>query len=85
MLIFVFYKISTSTLQFFIRFWCHFLQFLPRPTSDSSTFKVAMLHFVFYPCGALLKVVCCITFHSLTALFHGSYFHKTVLTHANPG
>ncbi len=42
MSIFAFYKISKSILQF-----------LSRLTSDSTTFKVAVSHFVFYPCGAL--------------------------------
>ncbi len=54
MSIFVFYNISTSTLQFFIRVWRHFLQFLSRLTSYCTTFKVAVSHFVFYPCGALV-------------------------------
>ncbi len=47
MLIFVFYKISMSILQIFIRFRCHFLHFLSRLTSYSTTFKVAVSHFVF--------------------------------------
>ena len=41
MSIFIFYKISTSILQIFIRFWRHFLQFLWKLTSDSTTFKAA--------------------------------------------
>ncbi len=53
MSIFVFYKISTSILTIFITFWRHFLQVLSKLTSDSTTFKVAVSHFVFYTCGAL--------------------------------
>ncbi len=53
MSIFVFYKISTSILQFY-KIWCHFLQFLSRLTSDYTTFKVAMSHFILYPCVALI-------------------------------
>ncbi len=51
MSIFIFYKILTSILQFYKILT--FLQFLSRLTSDSTTFKVAVSHFVFYPCGAL--------------------------------
>ncbi len=53
---------SSSSIKFqrrfynFIRFWRHFLQFLSRPTSNSTAFKVAVSHFVFYPCGALLNI-----------------------------
>ncbi len=32
----------------------HFIQFLSKVTSDSTTFKVTMSHFVFYPCRALM-------------------------------
>ncbi len=52
MSIFIFYKFNVDS-TIFIRFWRHFLQFLSRLMSDSTTFKVAVSHFVFYPCGAL--------------------------------
>ncbi len=49
-LIFVFYKISIKFLRHFV------VQFLSRFTSDFTTFKVAMSHFVCYPCGAFKMV-----------------------------
>ena len=50
---FLFFVLCTMSL--FIRQWRHFLQFYKtRLTSDSTTFKVAVSHFVFYPCGALV-------------------------------
>ena len=36
---------SMSITTIFIRFWRHFVQFLSRLTSDSTTFKVAVSHF----------------------------------------
>ncbi len=52
MSIFVFYKTSMSIFYNFYKIWTS-LQFLSRFMSDSTTFKVALSHFVFYPCGAL--------------------------------
>ena len=64
MSIFVFYKISTwsSILQFLHKILIHFLQVLSRLTSDSTTFKVAVSHFVLYPCGPCDNHVCYNTF-----------------------
>ena len=53
---FVFYKISTSILQFFIRFWRHFLQFLSRLALDSTTFTVTVSHLLFSIDGLPLSV-----------------------------
>ena len=46
-------SIFDSTL--FIRFDVNVYSFLSRLTSESATFKVAMSHFVSYPCGALFN------------------------------
>ena len=40
-------------MSLFIRPWRHFLQFYKGPRRTSTTFKVAVSHFVFYPCRAL--------------------------------
>ncbi len=45
MSILIFYNMSMSITTIFIRFWRHFVQFLSRLTSDSTTFKVAVSHF----------------------------------------
>ncbi len=57
----IFYFFPFVTMSPFIRPWCHFLQFFfyKRPCRISTTFKVPMSHFVFYPCGALLYMLYC--------------------------
>ncbi len=70
MSIFIFYKISTSI---FTRFWRHFLQFFSRLTSDSTTFKVAVSHFVFYPCGALVMACVLKTLNECVMIRHAPF------------
>ena len=57
MSIFAFYTISMSILHFIISFLRHFRQFLSRLTFDSTTFKVAVSHFIFYPCGQVFSLL----------------------------
>ncbi len=52
MSIFTFYKISTSILPFLYDFDVTFYSLYQGSRQDSTTFKVAVSHFVFYPCGA---------------------------------
>ncbi len=44
-------------MSLFIRPCRHFYSFYKRPRQISTTFKVAVSYFVFYPCGALIVVM----------------------------